>query len=340
MKCFIVKSDTFDACVNLAIEDYLVSQCNNTQNAYLYLWQNEKTVVIGRHQNVYAECNIPFINKNHISIVRRKTGGGAVYQDLGNLNFTIITPKKQYDIKKSTMLIVNALNKLAIEAYNNGRNDIYIENYKISGNAYRVESNAGVHHGTLIYDINYSDLEHCLKVSLQKLRKHGIKSVRSRVKNIKEIYPNVSLNDITKAVIKEFLITYNSSHYEELHINTDSICIFKNYYLYKNFDWTYRQHNGFQYEKTYLTNYGEITFLARYKDNVVKKIEIISDSLDVNNLTAFIIELNKANDKYFDSIKTINQFKKINTTLEFKEILNCTERFISELFFGKQDGSF
>ena len=206
----IIKADGHDSSKNLAVEEYLFDYVAQNPCFILYLWQNHKTVVIGRHQNAYTECNLDYAETNKIKVVRRKSGGGAVYHDIGNLNYTIITPRDFYAPDRSTKLIVTALWDLGIAAETNSRNDICLrpQGEKISGNAYRTKDTVGMHHGTLLFRTDLDEMENVLRVPSDKLIRRGIASVRSRVANVCDYYPSLTLSMIQEKIISEFRNEY------------------------------------------------------------------------------------------------------------------------------------
>ena len=172
---------------NLACEQYLLDAEPLNEEIFM-LWRNEPSVIMGRNQNAYVELNMEFIEKNKITAVRRLTGGGAVFHDLGNVNFTFIMPgskenKLNFDI--FTRPIIKALNKLNVNAELSGRNDIVVDGYKISGNAQCSYNGKILHHGTLLFNADLLNLAGSLNVDEEKIKSKGIKSVRSRVANIK-----------------------------------------------------------------------------------------------------------------------------------------------------------
>lgn len=172
---------------NLAFEEYVL--CNRRDGDYLLLWQNDNTVVIGQNQNAEGEINRAFVEKHCINVVRRSTGGGAVYHDLGNLNYSFITDAESADRKtmlRFTQPVVAALKGLGLQAEASGRNDILIEGRKVSGTAQRLYKHRILHHGTLLFQTNSEMVAGALRVDPQKFRSKGAKSVRSRIGNIKD----------------------------------------------------------------------------------------------------------------------------------------------------------
>ena len=191
---------------NLAVEEYLFKTCDDD---VIILWQNEPTVVIGKNQNAFAELNLDYIKEKGINIARRITGGGAVYHDLGNVNFSFICVKceaGEIDFKSYTEPIIEALSKMGVKAALSGRNDILVGDRKISGNAQYNSGGRVLHHGTLLFSADFSVLSEALKVDEEKIRSKSIKSYRSRVANIKEfINENYTLEDFI-SLLKEFFI--------------------------------------------------------------------------------------------------------------------------------------
>ena len=193
MKLYIL--ETHDPYYNLAVEEYLFSQ---TDDDVFMLWQNEPCVVIGKNQNAYAEVNIDKAKESGIKIVRRITGGGAVYHDLGNVNYTFISSKNEgngIDFAYFTMPIIEALASLGVSAELSGRNDLLAEGKKFSGNAQHSVGNRTLHHGTLLFNSDLSVLSSVLNVDKEKIQSKGIKSTRSRVINLSEMIENKSVDE-------------------------------------------------------------------------------------------------------------------------------------------------
>lgn len=192
-----LETDSVDPYYNLAFEEYVL--LNRREGDYLLLWQNDNTIVIGRNQNTAEEINAAFAEQHNISVVRRITGGGAVYHDLGNLNYSFITDAEKPEelaVSHFTGPVVAALRRLGLNAVASGRNDILVNGNKVSGTAQRLEGKRILHHGTLLFDSDFSVMEQALRVKPEKFRSKSAKSIRSRVGNISDFLPDtISLAD-------------------------------------------------------------------------------------------------------------------------------------------------
>lgn len=204
-------SDSFDPWFNLAVEECIFRQMPTTQRV-LFLWRNAETVVIGRAQNPWKECNTRRMEEDAIKLARRSSGGGAVFHDLGNTCFTFMAGKPEYDKSVSTQIILNALAQHGINASASGRNDLVIDtadgSRKISGSAYRETKDRGFHHGTLLLNADLSRLADYLNPDVKKLQAKGITSVRSRVANLVELLPSIDHQQICQSVIQAFFAYY------------------------------------------------------------------------------------------------------------------------------------
>ncbi len=201
-----LKLDTTCPYLNLAIEEYLF---NNSDDDVFMLWQNEPTVVIGRNQNAHVEINKKVVAEKGIHIARRITGGGAVYHDLGNLNYTFISSggSRTLDFEYFTAPIIEALGSIGVLAELSGRNDLTVLGKKISGNAQSVKEGRVLHHGTILFDTDLDMLSSVLNVDKEKIKSKAVKSTRSRVTNIKPLLAEKM--DITKfiALISDFIVS-------------------------------------------------------------------------------------------------------------------------------------
>ncbi len=197
--------------MNLAIEEYLFK---NTKDDYFMLWQNDPTVVIGSNQNLFAEINTEYTEKNNILISRRITGGGAVYHDHGNLNYSFISNSDSSNINFESFCrpIIDALFALGINAELSGRNDLTVDGKKISGNAQAHFNNRVLHHGTLLFNSNLEVLSQALKVDEEKIKSKAIKSTRSRVANIKPLLPiDIDIQGFANFIRKHIIETFSAT---------------------------------------------------------------------------------------------------------------------------------
>lgn len=198
---------------NLALEEALLLSLPQDQ-AVLYLWQNRHTVVIGAGQNAFAECRIDLLNAEGGTLARRSSGGGAVYHDMGNLNFSFLVPKTDYDVARQLKVILEAVRALGVDAVASGRNDLTADGRKFSGNAFRVLKDGALHHGTLLVNVDMGLIGRYLNVSKDKLEAKGVKSVPARVVNLSELSPAVTVDSMAQAVIDAFQQEYGAAPVE------------------------------------------------------------------------------------------------------------------------------
>lgn len=191
---------------NLALEEFVFDYLPQDET-YFMLWQNENAVIVGKNQNTEAEINHKYVEEQQIHVVRRLSGGGAVYHDSGNLNFTFITDVKdaeQLNLHMFCQAMAEALQALGVDAVVNGRNDITIDGKKFSGNAQYIKRGRIMHHGTIMFDSDLNRVSLALRVSKDKLEGKGTNSVRSRVTNVKEYLKT----DMTLEEFKKHLLQY------------------------------------------------------------------------------------------------------------------------------------
>ncbi|MDY6378067.1 MAG: lipoate--protein ligase [Bacteroidales bacterium] len=194
---YLINNST-DPYFNLAFDEYCLENIHS-EEPYFFLWRNRPAVIIGLNQNAYGEVNLEYLNANGITLARRVTGGGAVYHDLQNMNYTIIGRNP------SPQPMVDALRQLGVAAELTGRNDIFVEGRKVSGYARRVAGNQEIIHGTLMYDVDLDTLQHVLDTPASKMKAKGISSVRSHVANLKEYLPQFKSLDELQGKLSEIL---------------------------------------------------------------------------------------------------------------------------------------
>ena len=192
---------------NLALEEYLTDTVGE-DTCILYLWQNKHTVVIGRNQNAWQECRTTELERDSGTLARRLSGGGAVYHDMGNLNFTFSLRTQDYDLRKQQSVIVEACRSLGIPAEISGRNDILTNGCKFSGNSFYSHAGCSFHNGTLLVNVDMANLGKYLTPSKTKLESKGVASVRSRVINLTELKPDLTIDGMAQAMVKAFETVY------------------------------------------------------------------------------------------------------------------------------------
>lgn len=201
------ESDRFDPHYNLALEKHLMDT-TPADGCTLYLWQNQNTVVIGRNQNAWAECRTSLLEQEGGVLARRLSGGGAVFHDIGNLNFTFLVGKDHYDLDKQLLVIIKACALAGIQAVKSGRNDLLAEGRKFSGNAFYHNATHAYHHGTLLIDVDMDKLQRYLSPPKAKLEAKGVASVRSRVTNLNELCPGLTVEKMKEYMLSAFREVY------------------------------------------------------------------------------------------------------------------------------------
>ena len=205
--CKWIVSPELDPYRNIAQEKYLTVH-SGEGTCVLYLWRNRRSVIIGRNQNPWEECRVPEMKEDGVCLARRLSGGGAVYHDPGNVNFSFLTRKENFDPGRQSEVILRGMRKLGIPAERTGRNDLTAEGRKFSGNAFYETGGCSCHHGTIMLEVDTSAMEKYLSVPAAKLRSRGIHSVRSRVINLKEISPEISVPALREGLLEAFQEVY------------------------------------------------------------------------------------------------------------------------------------
>jgi len=252
-----LESKITDPAFNLALEQYAFDTLS-LKNDLFVLWQNADAVIVGLHQNTMQEINRGFIDKNNIPVVRRLSGGGAVFHDKGNLNFTFITRESDtgaIDFANSCKPIADALKSMGVPVEFRGRNDMTIDEKKFSGNARYYKDGRLMHHGTLLFDVNLDKLSEALRVSDDKLVSKGVKSVRSRVANLRE-YLSMNVEEFWIALHKA--MASDMPEYTLTKQDLEAVETLKNS-RYGTWEWNYGQSPAFSIEKKRrIENFGSI----------------------------------------------------------------------------------
>ncbi len=277
-KLIVATSNTFNPYQNLAFEEYLFNTLE--KDAFvLYLWRNDNTVVIGKNQNAYLECNVSMIAREGAYVARRKTGGGAVFHDKKNLNFTFIAYNSDYDVKRQLNLIINALETFGIKAEFSGRNDILVDGRKFSGNAFLSRDNKSMHHGTILIDVNIDKIMRYLTVQDIKLSANSVKSVKSRVVNLSTINSDICVENLIESIINTTISEY-SSNISYISIN-DCLDNFTNLiaeYSDKNFILGNKRKFSMSVRGRF--DWGTVNVDYDIVAGLIDKIDVYTDSLD------------------------------------------------------------
>ena len=275
---YVLISPSTDAYYNLALDEYLLDTLSE-EDRILYFYVNKKAVIIGRNQNPWLECNLNQLNADGVQLVRRISGGGAVYHDEGNLNFSFMCHEKRYDEKEQTGIILKALKTLGIHAETTGRNDIAIDGRKFSGNAYCRRQNIQQRHGTLLVSSDLTVFDRYLKVPEQKLIAKGVKSVRSRICNLAEYKSDITTDEMMNAIIDAYKEKYGDGiSYPEDKLDTEKIHAIKD--KNSSWEWTMGEAPAFDYLFENRFPWGTAQICLTVKNAVIENTRVFSDALD------------------------------------------------------------
>ncbi|EPF20708.1 Lipoate-protein ligase A [Cedecea davisae] len=285
-------SDSYDPWFNLAVEETIFRQMPATQRV-LFLWRNADTVVIGRAQNPWKECNTGRMEQDNVRLARRSSGGGAVFHDLGNTCFTFMAGKPEYDKSISTAIVLKALSNLGFQASASGRNDLEVETAegtrKISGSAYRETLDRGFHHGTLLLNADLSRLANYLNPDPKKLQAKGITSVRGRVANLCDLKPGVTHEQISDA-IREAFFDHFGERVEAEHISPEALPdlpgFAETFARQSSWEWNFGQAPAFSHLLDNRFSWGGVELHFDVEKGHITRTQMFTDSLNPAPLEA------------------------------------------------------
>ncbi|MBP2623289.1 lipoate--protein ligase [Streptococcus oricebi] len=287
MKYIINNSN--ETAYNIALEEFAFKQLLDEDMIFL-LWINKPSIIVGRHQNTIQEINRDFVRENGIEVVRRISGGGAVYHDYNNLNYTIISREnedKAFDFKSFSTPVIKTLEELGVKAKFTGRNDLEIDGKKFCGNAQAYINGRIMHHGCLLFDVDLSVLSKALKVSKDKIESKGVKSVRARVTNIVDELPE----KITVEEFRDLLLDYMKKEYPEMTeyvLSEEEIAQIKENQAKKfgNWDWNYGKSPDYNIKRGTKFPSGKVEIYANVVNSKIEGIKIYGDFFGIEDVAA------------------------------------------------------
>jgi lipoate-protein ligase A len=314
-----------DAWFNLAAEEYLLK---NFREDIFMLWQNHNTIVVGKHQNTLAEINYDYVKEKNIKVVRRMSGGGAVYHDMGNLNFTFIMNGQEgsmVDFKKFTLPIIEVLKKLEVNARFEGRNDLTIDGLKFSGNAEHVHKNRVLHHGTLLFSSELGVLGQALLVNPLKYQDKAVKSVRSRVTNIKDHLKK----DLTIGEFRDRIMQHISEQFpnaREYHFSPDDLQQIQHLVAekYSTWEWNFGYSPKYGFSKMIKTRGGSVEYHLHVEEGIIKDLKIFGDFFsfrEISELEAMLRNMPHQEDAIYSKLKPI-PFEEYMHQVELQEFVS------------------
>lgn len=314
---------------NLATEQFVFDKLPRSEE-YFMLWQNDNAVIVGKFQNTIEEINMPYVEKHNVRVARRLSGGGAVYHDLGNLNYTLICDAgddTQLDMAKFCVPIVETLSRMGVDAKISGRNDMTIDGKKFSGNSQYVKHGRVMHHGTLMFDSDLSVVSKALHVSADKIQSKGTKSVRSHVTNIREHLPeDMRLSDFKDALVHTMEKDHGLTPWqftEENKKEIQELCDRK----YSTWEWNFGRSPAFDIRKERrIEGCGIIQISMKVEKGIIQDIAIHGDyfgSGDMINIEKLIVgcAAEKSSLQKALSVVDINYYFKNLTPEQFTDII-------------------
>lgn len=277
---FIENEGITDPRINLALEEYALRNFGESED-YLLFYINGPSIIIGRNQNTLEEINDEYVRDNGIHVVRRMSGGGAVYHDEGNLNFSFITNYKKenlHNFKKFTRPVIQVLKEMGVDAEMSGRNDILAKGRKISGNAQFSTGKRMFSHGTLLFNSDLEEVTRALDVKMSKIESKGHKSVRSRVANISEfLHEELSVSEFRQRLLDG--LYRERDHFETYHLTDDewkAVHELKDE-KYGNWDWNFGRSPEFNIQRTKRFPVGEIDLRLDVEKGYIQNLKIYGD---------------------------------------------------------------
>ncbi len=276
MLCILHQST--DPYFNIATDEYIFK---NLKEDCFMLWRNDNAIIVGKHQNTLAEINVDYVKERGIKVVRRLSGGGAVYHDLGNLNFTFTRTgenTEMVDFERYTLPIIEVLQNLGVDAKFEGRNDLTIEGKKFSGNAEHVFKNKVLHHGTILYSSEMKDVSVALKINPLKYKDRAVKSIPKRVTNVSNhLKEPLALDDFTQKIMDHVLASFDDAKmYEFTEEDIAAIAKIRDE-KYATWEWNYGNSPTYDFQQGIRTSGGTIEMNLNVKRGLITEAKIFGD---------------------------------------------------------------
>jgi len=279
-KLVLLYARGYDAHQNQAVEAALFDTLPD-DTFVLYLWANDNAVIIGKHQNAYIECNLPLLEADGGKLARRITGGGAVYHDKGNVNYTFIAPLEHYYEARQFDMVLRALQSLGIDAVKTGRNDMTVQGRKFSGNAFYKNDRAGLHHGTILIKSDYEKIAKYLTAGKVKLQSKNIASVSQRVINLSEVKPGICKEEVFGALVKTAGETFGLAPAHIAEEDLDAEAVRKRYEFFTDKTRLYGANTFYDARLEHRFDWGTADVRMKVERNTIVKAVVYSDGLDV-----------------------------------------------------------
>ncbi|MCI2049141.1 MAG: lipoate--protein ligase [Lachnospiraceae bacterium] len=270
-----------DPYLNLACEEELLRSAR-PEECGLYLWQNDRTVVIGRNQNAYRECHIYEMQADGVKLARRLSGGGAVYHDMGNLNYSFVCADDDYNRPALAAVVLGALAGLGVEASLSGRNDIEVSGRKFSGSAFYKTDGCVLHHGTLMCNVDCDKMNRYLHASSAKLKSRGVRSVKARVRNLCEIVPDITVAKVSAALQKSYADTFGIMPAVLSAEEMQTPSVEEKRARFASEEWLYGKEEKFSETLGFKGPAGEIYIEFATERGIIRTAHIFTDSLAVD----------------------------------------------------------
>lgn len=303
----------------MALEEYLLHNVRPGE-CILYLWQNRNSVIIGRNQNAYTEVRVEALQDDGGFLARRLSGGGAVYHDIGNLNFTFIVKKEDYNLSKQCEVIRRMAESFNLDARLTGRNDILVGDRKFSGNAYYTWGSNCYHHGTIMIDVDTNALAKYLNVSREKMKSKGVSSVQSRVVNLKSLNPEIQVDRVSEKMIEAFEQVYGMKAGRRNHPEEAEIRDYEN--KFASNEWIFRENRPFDFSLRERFSWGEIELQLRVVGGVIEDLQVYSDAMDGDLILKIPGALRGLQYKKSKAEEAINSLKNEENEAILKDIIS------------------